>query len=466
MSDVKQYDVIVFGAGPAGLAIASELSKELKVLVFDRKAAINETTKSWLIPDMVISSGQAEDLLPFMENGVKRFLANTFQGVNVQWQANYKYHFAKEHELLRYWGEKITDNGSQILLDCWYEDAFITNERVVINTSKGDFCSQLLIDASGGQSPIRGKYALREHWYWWSVCGAIVNFPTGLPEGMAVGDYQLWQTFRDTNVDADASLSQGRPVWEYEVLDENSAFVFIFYLGQFRVPFTDMEQEFLHILREEESTANFHSTTVSEVKYGWYPSGGTHSQKITRDRVAFVGSSACWTSPCGWGASFIVANYKKYAQHLMAAVKANKLTKEQLGKLIHLSARTKYQVLMDQVSTHFLSFATASELNIFISLFDPNGDLGAEGPLLCEKLFTMTISEKEAASMLKIVMKKIGIKSLIKVVPKIDYGLLILLILESFVVVIINALRKWHLIPNTKPEDVAVASRSGFSITD
>lgn len=465
MSNMKQYDVIIFGAGPAGLAIASELSKELSVLVFDRKATISETTKSWLIPDMVISTGQAEDILPFMKNGVKRFLANTFQGVNVQWQANFNYHFAKEHELLNYWSKQATENGADILLNCWYEDAFITDERVVISTSKGDFCSKLLLDGSGGQSPIRGKYALKDHWYWWSVCGAIVTFPEGLPEGMAVGDYQLWQTFRDTNVDEDASLSKGRPVWEYEILDENSAFVFIFYLGQFRVPHADMEQEFLHILREEQATANFHATTISEVKYGWYPSGGTHSQQVTRDRVAFVGSSACWTSPCGWGASFIVANYKNYARHLIAAVKEDKLTKQQLGKLINLSARSKYQVLMDQVATHFLSFASASELNVFISLFDPNGELGAEGPLLCEKLFTMTISEQEAAAMLKQVMKKVGFKTLIKTVPKKDYGLLILLVLESIGVAILNSLRSWQLISPKKPEDMKVTP-SGFSITD
>lgn len=464
MNDLKQYDVIVFGAGASGLAIASELSKELKVLVFDRKEEISETTKSWLIPDMVIRSGQAEDILPFMKNGVQRFLANTFQGVNVQWQANYKYHFAKEHELLNYWGKKITDNGSDVLLNCWYEDAFITDERVVISTSKGDFYGKLLIDASGGQSPIRGKYALRENWYWWSVCGAIVNFPDGLPEGMRVGDYQLWQTFRDTNVDEDAALSQGRPVWEYEVLDENSAFVFIFFLGQFRVPHSVMEQEFTYILTQEQGTSDFHNAIITEPKYGWYPSGGRHSQQVTRNRVAFVGSSACWTSPCGWGASFIVANYKKYAQHLMTAVQEDNLTKERLGELINLSARSKYQVLMDQVATHFLSFATASELNVFISLFDPNGVLGNEGPLMCEKLFTLTITEKEAALMLRTVMKKISLGSLLKAVPKQDYGLLILLLLESVGVAIIDTLRQWQLFPAKKPENATL--QSGFSITD
>ena len=464
MSDMKQYDVIIFGAGPAGLSIASELSKQLKVLVFDRKSNISETSKSWLIPDMTIQIGEAEDILPFMKNGVQRFLANTFQGVNVQWQANYKYHFAKEHELLSYWAEKTTVNGAEILLDCWFEDSFISDERVVITTSKGEFSSKLLIDASGGQSPIRGKYAIREHWYWWSVCGAIVNFPNGLPEGMKVGDYQLWQTFRDTNTDSEASLSQGRPVFEYEVLDENSAFVFIFFLGQFRVSHSDMEKEFMYILREESSTSDFHQSVITEPKFGWYPSGGEDSQHVTRNRVAFVGGSGCWTSPCGWGASFIVANYKKYAQRLITAVKEDELSKERLGELINLSARSKYQVLMDQVATHFLSFATASELNVFISLFDPEGELGAEGPLLCEKLFTLSISEKEAAAMLSVVGKKVGYMQLMKAVPKKDYGLLVLLILESIGIAIANALRKLGLLP-AKKVDTGV-EQSGFSITN
>lgn len=66
---------------------------------------------------------------------------------------------------------------------------------------------------------------------------------------MRVGDYQLWQTFANSNPDQEASLSEGHPIWEYEILDENTAFVFIFYLGQFRVPQNMMETMFHHILK-------------------------------------------------------------------------------------------------------------------------------------------------------------------------------------------------------------------------
>ena len=464
MTDTNEYDVIILGAGPAGLSVASELSKDLKVLLFDKKDTIDMTTKSWLIPDMAITIGGAEDILPYMKNGVERFLANTYQGTDVQWQAHLKYHFAKEHELLAYWGNEIEENGSDIKLNCWYQDSFITDKGVVVSTSNGDFKSKLLIDASGGHSPIRSRYALTEDWYWWSVCGAVVEFPDGLPEGMEVGDYQLWQTFRDTNINLDESLSHGRPVWEYEVLDEKSAFVFVFYLGKNRIPHEDMEKVFQHVLREEESTSDFHDTVVSELKHGWYPSGGPHSQQVTGDRVLFVGTAGCWTSPCGWGVSFIVANYKNYAGHVIEAINQNALSKKELNKIVHLSTRAKYQVLLDQISTHFLSFASAAQLNEFIKLFDPNGPLGEMGPLMCEKLFTLTISEKEAIHLLSHVVKGIGAKELAKNIPKEDYLLLIELLKDGVEVGILDALEH-GLDYFRKHHKHVIHDQSGFAIT-
>ncbi len=462
MTNSNEYDVIILGSGPAGLSVASELSKELKVLLIDKKQTLEETHKSWLIPDMAISIGQAEDILPFMKNGVQRFLADTYQSTDVQWQAHLKYHFAKEHELLSYWGGLVQQNGSDVLLNCWYQDSFITQQGVVISTSKGDFKAKLLIDASGGHSPIRCKYALTEDWYWWSVSGAIVEFPDGLPEGMQVGDYQLWQTFRDTNINPDESLSHGRPVWEYEVLDEKSAFVFIFYLGKYRVPREDMHKVFTHVLRQEESTSDFHNTRVTELKYGWYPSGGPHSQQLTGDRVAFIGSAGCWTSPCGWGVSFIVANYKPYARRLIDAVKKDELTQKHLNQMIHLSTRAKYQVLLDQIATHFLSFASASQLNEFIKLFDPNGPIGEAGPLMCEKLFTLTITESEAIHLLKAVIKGIGGKELAKNIPREDYLLLVELLEDSVEVSVVDALNKGlkHIRKNKRVFD----EQSGFAM--
>jgi hypothetical protein len=95
--------------------------------------------------------------------------------------------------------------------------------------------------------------------------------------------------------------------------------------------------------------------------------------------------------------------------------------------------------------------------------------MGSEGPLLCEKLFTLTISEKEALSMLTVVAKKIGFESFIKTIPKEDYLLLVGLAAESVEVAVLDVLHKGldflHLSHAKKQEDTAEI-QSGFSATN
>lgn len=419
------YDVIITGAGPAGLSVGSELSKELKVLVIDKKEQVSDCHRSWLVPELCIQDGNAQEIIDCAHNGVARFLTKTFGGASVKWDALLKYYFIDEHRVLPLWGNIIQGNGSDILLQCFYQDSEVEEDRVIVNTSKGTFTAQLLIDASGYNSPIRQKYNLiGKDYYWWSVYGAIVEFPDGLND-MQVGDYMLWQTFIDTNAHVDTSLAHGRPVLEYEILDEKRAFVFIFYLRKNQVEKDLMHEEFEHILRKELSTQDFHDCQITEWKFGWYPLGGLNSQKIAQDRVTFIGDAGCWTSPCGWGFSFVTNNYKKYAEHFLANFKQGHFDKKHLENLVKLSVRTKSQVLIDQITTHFLASASASLLDKFINLFEPGGPLGDKGPLLCEKLFTLTLTDEEVKFMLKVAIKYFDLRELMHIMPHEDFLLLL-----------------------------------------
>ncbi len=345
------------------------------------------------------------------------------------WDANLEYYYAKEHELLNYWGELIRQQGSDILLECFYHDCKINHDGVVINTSKGDFSAKLLIDASGYNSPILRQYAIPDNYYWWSVSGCIAEFPNGLND-MQAGDYMLWGTFTDSNADLDASMEQGRPVLEYEILDEKTCFIFIFYLRKSKMAEDEMKEEFMHVLRKEDSTRNFHDVIIKEWKHGWYPSGGASSQKVAENRLAFIGDAGCWTSPCGWGMSYIVANYKHYARQLLPAIQADQLSKAQLKKLIKLKLHTRSQVLLDQIVTHFLSYASSTMLDQFIRLFEQGGPLGDQGPILCEKLFTLTMQEADIKFLLKHMAQFLDIKQLMHSMHVEDYQLLLELLGE------------------------------------
>lgn len=417
MKQGEFYDVVIVGAGPAGLSVGCELSKELKVLVLEENK-VGETTKSWVVPlDIAYKN---EDVKPFTFSGVTKWSTNTFTGAKISWKAKLfeKYPYFKEKDILTYWANVIKDNQSVTMGDCSYQDHDVDNGLVTVRTSKGDFTCRLLIDASGSDSLLVNKYEIEQKYYWWAVYGCIVEHPNGLPEDMTVGEYRFWQTFRDTNVDPEASLRKGRPVFEYEVFDENTSFPLILFLEKTKVPLDFMEQEFTRILKEEESTKNFRDVLIKERKYGWFPSGGL-SQEISRDHVAFIGDAGCWTTPCGWGMTFILNNYKHYAQNLITLVKQNKLDKASLDSLVDFKNYDQHQLLFDKIIIHFLANASATQLDRFINFFT------VIDPLISEKMFTLRITREEVVDVLRAFLQHFELGELMHIIPTEDYLLVV-----------------------------------------
>jgi flavin-dependent dehydrogenase len=417
MGKTELYDVIIVGAGPAGLAVGSELSRRHKVLLIDKGQA-GKTLKSWFVPLDVVD----EKVMPFTYNGVTRFMTKTFGGANVSWKAELfdRYPYINEKTLLPHWLDVMRENGAEVIDHCAYIDSSVNEGIVTVETTSGLFRCRLLIDASGSDSPIVKKYGIdRCHYYWWSVFGCIGEHPNGL-NGMEVGDYMLWQTFRDSNADPDASMASGRPVFEYEILDEKTSFSFVFFLGKERVPREVMEKEYMTVIRNEPTTADFHDLKIRELKYGWYPSGAL-SQQLSEDYVVFIGDAGCWTTPCGWGMTFVLRNYRHFADGVSSLLLENRLDKKSLNSVAHYKTHEKFEVLLDAIVTHFLSNATAGQLDRFINLFSKIPKI------LCEKVFTLTITRSEVHVMLKAMLAEFELMELARILTKEDF----LLVLEE-----------------------------------
>jgi len=404
------FDAIIVGGGPAGLAIASELSAHHKVLVLEKGVA-GTTHRFWFVPQDVID----EKTAPFAYGGVTRFLTNTYSmhGEELIWRAKLfgpdtAYPYIRDREILAHWAGVVRDNGSQILDHCSYSSHTLDATGVQVASSKGHFRGRLLIDCSGFDSPIVRHCGFdRSDFYWWSVYGAVGQHPKGIGS-MQVGDYMMWQTFADADP---GSLNDGKPVFEYEILDGETSFSLILYLRKIRMDKAAMRKEFFRVLREEPSTADFHEVEVQSERWGWYPSGGLN-QQIAEERVAFAGDAACWTTPCGWGMAFILENYRRFAAKIGACLAADTLDRENLLAASHFRLHDRFEVTTDMVATHFLANASTAELDQFIRLFMTDLD-----PVLCEKVFTLKVTREELLEMAKAVLKRFGIAELCRLLP-------------------------------------------------
>jgi len=407
-----QFDAVIIGGGPAGLAIASELSRNWRVLVVDKGEA-GTTKRSWIIPLNVLN----DEIRPFTYGGVTRFLASTCTGATAKWKTRQfeRYPYIDEHRLLPHWVEVIQANGSEVLSQCEYRSHQVDADGVSIDTARGKFQARLMIDCSGFNSSIAKQYGIsRKGYYWWSVFGAIAHHPNGIGD-MEVGDYMLWQTFDDIVKDPNASLQDGRLVFEYEILDPNTSFPLILYLREEIVAREKMEPVFHHVIRNEPSTAAFHDMEIKELKYGWYPSASV-SQELARERVIFAGDAACWTTPCGWGMTFILNNYREFSAKLDTALRDDTLGHAELAAIPHFRFRERSEIVLNSLITHFLSNAAAPLLDRFIELFNPTSQYHVD-PLYCEKVFTLDITTEEVRNMMGTVLKAFTLKELLSFLP-------------------------------------------------
>jgi hypothetical protein len=186
------------------------------------------------------------------------------------------------------------------------------------------------------------------------------------------------------------------------------------------VPREVLEREYMAVIRDEPTTPNFHDLKIKELKYGWYPSGAL-SQQLAADNVVFIGDAGCWTTPCGWGMTFILRNYRDFSAQVSEVLASGKLDKRSLLSALHYKTHEKYEILMDAIVTHFLSNATAPQLDKFINLFN------SIPKILCEKVFTLTIARDEVHVMLKAMLEEFDPVELLRILPKEDY----LLVLEE-----------------------------------
>ncbi|MCX5781310.1 MAG: NAD(P)/FAD-dependent oxidoreductase [Elusimicrobia bacterium] len=148
----NKFDVIIIGAGPAGLGSAINLSKKGISVLLIEKEKIGATQKTWLTFDYILQKYKLKECIKntFSEVTLSCYLGNTFSLKNKSF-----IYPIDEEKALKLLAQQAIKNGAVIReKEVFINYSFIKNDYLEIKTTKNTYYSKFAVDAMGRDSQI------------------------------------------------------------------------------------------------------------------------------------------------------------------------------------------------------------------------------------------------------------------------------------------------------------------------
>lgn len=158
-------EVLIVGGGPAGLLLATLLAPRYRVTVAERRR-VGQTSKYWITSRRRL---EAHGLGDCVYSAFSSAIFGTFLGNPIAVPGDFV--VAAEQQVLARLSERAMSTGVTILEECpvtavrWLENA------VVATTPVGPIPCSVLVDASGGSSPIAASFRLHTLYGYYTVYG-------------------------------------------------------------------------------------------------------------------------------------------------------------------------------------------------------------------------------------------------------------------------------------------------------
>ncbi len=302
---MEKYDIIIAGAGPAGLTAAVELSKQFKVLVIERRKP-GTTSSTWY--------SYADRAKKY---DIEEAVAARFD--EIRFTSPTQTHYMKDdcvildhNKVLQLWMDRAVANGAVIRQES-FQDYSYKDNGVVVKTSKGEYFARLLIDAMGSGSKIVAQHDLIKRHDAWVIFGGLIEhpkkkepyvleyYPLNDEFNTYVGIHPLTETQTNIYVFQGRSNTMGNPA---ELTDI------------FKDTWTKLEPE-------GKKLQNLGGTIVSGAL-----------KKYALDNIIFFGASGMLNPDgCGMGFNEILKQHQTFAQGVTRAMQNNTLDQKTLGKI-------------------------------------------------------------------------------------------------------------------------------------
>ena len=301
----EKYDIIIAGAGPAGLTAAVELSKQFKILVIERRKP-GTTSSTWY------SYADRAKKYDIEEAVASRFDEIRFTSPTQTHNMKDDCVIMDHNKVLQLWIDRATANGAVIRQES-FQDYSYKDNGVVVKTSKGKYFARLLIDAMGSGSKIVAQHDLIKRHDAWVIFGGLIEhpqkekpyvleyYPLNDEFNTYVGIHPLTETRTNIYVFQGRSNTMGNPA---ELTDI------------FRETWTKLEPEGKKI-------QNLGGTIVSGAL-----------KKYALDNIIFFGASGMLNPDgCGMGFNEILKQHQTFAKGITQAMQNNTLDQKTLEKI-------------------------------------------------------------------------------------------------------------------------------------
>jgi len=302
---MEKYDIIIAGAGPAGLTAAVELSKDFHVLVVERRKP-GTTSSTWY------SYNDRAKKYDIEEAVVSRFH-------EIKFTSPTQTHYMKDdcvildhNKVLQLWIKRAKEKGAVIRQET-FRDYEYKEDGVVVKTSEGEYFARLLIDAMGSGSPVVAKHNLIKRHDAWVIYGGMIQhgkhekpyvleyYPLNDEDNTYVGIHPHSDTL--TNI----YVFQGR----YNTMGNPAELKDIF------------EKTIKELEPNGKKVQNLGGTIVSG-----------SLKKYALDKIIFFGASGMLNPDgCGMGFNEILKQYQTFAKGVTRAMEKNMLDQKTLSKI-------------------------------------------------------------------------------------------------------------------------------------
>lgn len=392
---MKEYDMIIIGAGPAGLLLGKELSKTHNILILE-KNKIGETNKSWL----TYENRWEKEKFP------KSLITNKFnKWKSFIFEQNYtvkdKFICIDEKCFLKYLAKIITNNNSDIFESFEFKN-FKRKDNCIIIENK--FSTKLLIDCSGTNSVIVKKYNLIKEKQYYNCYGFYAKFKR-------LENQNYYAAFDTKNSE--------KLYFGVTKIAPKTAFLLYFNYSEKEINPNLIKK----YIAETNTLFNIKKYEIIEEKITSYFTGTLKTNVL--DNIFLFGDAGGLTpSFIGMGFNEILRQHEKIAKHLSSCLIKNKLNKKDL-KIPENIEQDISNHLMEIIS--FIQFdPSAKSLSELVEIVKtlPNSTL--------RKIYRNDISKDETVKVLKLILshpkaiklitkiKKKHILKIIKVFLKIE----------------------------------------------